>query len=137
MNRMEEIELYLPGGVGAPGFVSIPSAEGAVTIRLSARQSHLLVQLAMTRQRQSRWPRDSCGWMTAQRLGEALGHGPREYIVSPESVRKYIGRIRTKLRQHLGPAHASFELFERVPMLGYRLAIEMKLFIEEPLLPAA
>jgi hypothetical protein len=137
MSTIQESELYLPGGVGAPGFLCIPTSDGAVTIRLSARQSNLLVQLALTRQRHARWPRDSAGWMTPKRIGEALGHGPKEYVVSAESVRKYVGRIRTKLRRYLGPADASFELFDRLPTLGYRLAIELKLFVEEPLVSAA
>jgi hypothetical protein len=125
--------LYLPVGVGAPGFLSIPTATGSVTFRLSKQQTNLIVQLVLTRQRQASWPPECTGWMTARLIGELMGGGPKDYVVSPDSIRKYVGRIRKKVRQQLGCAYDTFDPFEHLPLLGYRLAINVELVGPEPL----
>jgi hypothetical protein len=125
--------LCLPVGLDAPGFLSVPTATGDVTIRLSASQTNLLVQLVQARQRHASYPQPCMGWMTARLIGQLMGGGPKGYVVEAESVRKYVGRIREKVRRHLGPDATSFDLFERLPLLGYRLAVAVELFGAEPL----
>jgi hypothetical protein len=125
--------LYLPVGEGAPGFLSIHTPGGPITFRLSARQTTLLTQLVLMHQRQSTWPPECRGWMTAQLIGELMGTGEKDYVVSPDSVRKYVGRIRKKIRLHLGASYQTFDPFEQTPLLGYRLAIGVELFGPESL----
>jgi hypothetical protein len=131
--NITQASFYLPVGPGAPGFLSVPTPGGPVTFRLSARQSTLILQLVLTHQRQSTWPPECRGWMTAQLIGELMGAGEKDYVVSAESVRKYVGRIRKKIREQLGEAYAKFDPFEQTAQLGYRLSIGIELFGPEPL----
>jgi hypothetical protein len=126
---MNEVQLHLPGGVGAPGFLSLPNV--AAPILLTARHTSVLVQLAITRHRQANWPAEAAGWMPPKLIAEAICIDPKDYLVRPDTIRKYIGRIEETIGEHLPPDSQQFELFQKENSLGYRLAIPIQLFMPD------